>query len=342
MENEIIPKEEKKLNFWQKFSTVEKSFWITISILIIVVLSLSQIGQNKLKKLGVKESIISLKEIEKNLFKKENLLNDELEVHLGKVKNNINREIDTAFDYAFRNIDSYLDWHYSVVGEYIQLGTLATGELTITIQEKLLGGEFNKKLQLANHNISVGYKESVHKYYETFKGVALLDVSQTQNKDILNALDLDMQNFMKLQTGKTLLVGAGMSGALLTKMAARLASKTVLKVIAKAGVKTATKVGATSAAALAGLSCGALAPACGAGLALVTWFSVDAVFVSLDEYMHRDELKVELVNQLKIQSTKLRNKYKRMYSQNFKEISEKLKKEYSTIETKKTVRESIW
>jgi len=342
MENKISNNEIKKQNFWQKLSTMEKSFWITIGVLVLMVLGLSQIGEKRQEKLNVKESIISLHQIEKNLVKNQDILDDELNVNLEDVKGSIDKEIDVAFEYAFNNIDGYLDWHYSIVGEYVQMGTLATGELSNTIQTKLLGGEFNKKLQFANENIGDTYKVSVDKYYSKFKDLALQDINETQNFDTLNDVDLDMENFIKLQQGKMALVGAGLSGAILTKMAARLAGKTVLKVAAKATAKTATKLGATATAAAAGLSCGPMAPVCGTGLALVTWFSVDAVFVNVDEYLNREELKEELLEQLKIQKIRLKNSYKEMYGNHFKNLSTDLIEKYSTIETKKTVRESIW
>ena len=73
------------------------------------------------------------------------LINDqrtELQNKLTGIKNNTFIELkkyheEVLFPRIDRNVDAYLDWYYSITGEYIRLGNLATGNIEEHMRRKL-------------------------------------------------------------------------------------------------------------------------------------------------------------------------------------------------------------
>ena len=334
-------KKREEKNFWQKMSFFEKSFWTTLLILFSFVGVLSLLGQNNLEEFGTHKTIIETKEIEKILLKSQDKLNISLKDNLKSLQLSIDTEIDKAFDYADNHIENYLDWHYSVVGEYTMLGAAATGSLERKIKNKLLGGEFTKTITRANANIAKQYSVSLDEYYTDFKKVALSGVDGELNTEALKRVDIDTSSFLKLQEVKVGL-GAVMGASLITKIASRIAAKSFTKIVVKSSAKMATKILSSSAAAATGLTCGPLAWICAPIAAGVTWLSVDYIFVTVDEVRSRAAMRQEVIAILKREKLSLKNEYKKFYLAEFKRVNEALITRYKKVKTKKTIRESIW
>lgn len=51
----------------------------------------------------------------------------------------IERQIDKAFAPVYERIPAFLDWHYSIVGQYTELGQAALGALEEAIESRLFG-----------------------------------------------------------------------------------------------------------------------------------------------------------------------------------------------------------
>ncbi len=74
----------------------------------------------------------------------------------------INTQIDGFFDIVENNVDKFLDWHYSIKGDYSELalfiakktGLNAEDALFNKLQEKLLGADYKQRLKTMTDNIS--------------------------------------------------------------------------------------------------------------------------------------------------------------------------------------------
>ena len=325
-----------------KMSLAEKSFWATLLFLMLGVSFLWFLGQHNTTHIPiVREKIISIKPFEKLFAKNTEEFSLELTSKLSTLEEKINNEMDKVFSYGMENIDTYLDWHYSVIGEYTKLGTMATGELANTIEHKLLGSRFQKKLKEANSNISGEYKELAKSYYKSVEKRLLKDVEIDKNRDVLKDVNDEVDGFLALQREKVGVVGLGLGTAMISKMALRFASKSLVKVTTKVALKTATKFATAGAASLTGLACGPAAVVCGVAAGVTTWFGVDYIFVVVDEMQNREKFKKEILEDLRVQKQHLKFEYEKMYAQSFKKMSEELEKSYSEIEIKKTIREQF-
>lgn len=217
----------------------------------------------------------------------------------------IDRQIGRAFEPAYDRLGPLLDRHYSVRGQYEELILLTAGGEDLWIANRLFAG-LETRLNTAYRHIRVALRQEAEQIAETAPrpseitpGCGESDTLET-TWDSLTADSAD--RFMAV----TLPVGgiAALSGAVAAKTATTTATKAfgkkVLTLVAgKTGVKWLAKM-------LAGTGIGAglgsfLGPlgtvggtVVGGLVALISWLSVDAAAVGIDEHLHREELEHEL------------------------------------------------
>jgi hypothetical protein len=117
--------------------------------------------------------------------------------------------------------------------------------------------------------------------------------------------------------------GKAFAKALSTKIAAKLSASTLAKLAAKAGI--------SGSSAVAGVTCGPAAPLCAAGLAVGTWFAVDAAAVTVEEKVTREKFKAEIMTDVYEHTANLgaetKAKYADMLARGIQEVdSAKLRK----------------
>lgn len=73
-----------------------------------------------------------------NLKKYDDNITRSLKQETTKIYDAININIDDAFNSIEENLDVFLDFHYSVAGEYTELGATAINNIEATIEKKLI------------------------------------------------------------------------------------------------------------------------------------------------------------------------------------------------------------
>ena len=302
---------------WRQQTLFSKTFWSMIGLLAISYITLQSVAlyfnysDSKLKssitniqydKLNsnvkeVKESIMQVY-LFQEIFEKtstKTYLENRLSDHKNRLDSIINSELYYAFSYVESSVDKFLDYHYSVIGEYQTLAAAATHDLENMIQEKLLSHTFHNQLKQAIRNINVAYIEEIKTYTNEIESVALQNVDQSINEEFLTSLYTDIKQFENLQFIKlSTAIAVPIGTKIIAVVGAKIAAKLAIKTTAKASAKFAT----SGLAALGGVVCGPFAPLCGGALAVTAWFGTDAVVVSVDEYYNRDELKQEIINMI--------------------------------------------
>ncbi|MFV7791439.1 hypothetical protein ACNO6Z_11405, partial [Aliarcobacter lanthieri] len=78
--------------------------------------------------------------LKQNIEKYHNDILQNLEMTKQDIDKIITENIDKTFDELINNnVDKYLDFHYSVIGEYTELFAFTFGDMNKVINEKLLG-----------------------------------------------------------------------------------------------------------------------------------------------------------------------------------------------------------
>lgn len=325
-------------------------FWTTIIVLISITLVLVIIALMRQEKLEIKtlkspitKTILS-NEIRENIEKySPNILNN-----LNTTKTDIQNSIDTNIDKLFneiieKNIDTYLDFHYSIMGEYIQLGSMALGKMDEIISEKLLGKDFNNKLNIVSNDILNESYEKIKNHLDFTKNIATKNVDLELNKKDLALAVKNIEDDLKynlMERTATVIVSSAITTKIVSSIAAKLSAKIVAKSGTKAGIKLGAKATAASAGATSGLICGPVAPLCGIVAGTVAWFATDAAILSLDELFNKEDLRNEIIETLNEIKKELKLQYNPIFNQ-LDEISIKYQGDLKNTQTKKRVIDNI-
>jgi len=290
------------------------------------------------------EVIVDSDKMRQNLENNETLQHivKDLQTKIEDTKKNINLESKKLFETAHKNIDAFLDFHYSVIGEYIELGSMATGKMEEHIQQRLFGNSFSIEMQKMLQRISENHKKNIQSHLDVIGSYANKGVDPSLNTQAIARLKEDIHHHILLQQGKigTLIIATlatKISKVVATKLAAKQASIIASKVGAKAGMKSA----AAATGATAGVACGPLVWLCSPIAAATLWFGTDAVVVSVDEHLHRATFKQEIISALNNQQNRLSNKLSNHYEESIKEFSTNAQQSYKETTTKEKKRVKI-
>jgi hypothetical protein len=360
-DNNEMEESDKIVENSKKMGKFEKIFWITIAFFVFAYLILYFFAYKNTQHINkqtsqdekpiLKQHIKTIIEIvDDNETIKNNLENNEaissIQQNLELKKENMNLIIENRINQAFlpvyNNIDSFLDYHYSVIGEYSELGAAATGEIGESIKNRLFGEQFDTNLEQAQSQINNAYVEKLKEHIKHINDQALNDVNLSLNSDVLLKLNQDIEKRFTAQEVKVgLVLGSATAIKIISIIGGKIATKTVTKIAAKSTLKMTTKTTATSSAAAAGTLCGPLAWICSPVAATVAWFGTDAALISVDEYMNRDEFKKEITTMIDEQKNELTDKMKSLYSKQFSADSILVQNTFKNTTIKKEVKKTI-
>lgn len=201
------------------------------------------------------------------------------------------------------NIPEFLDWHYTVVGQYTELALAAAGQLEQEIERRLFGN-LPEQVELASGAIATVQESEARALLAQCidSEVQLLDADRETRElhvRMLNEAVGDTLRRLAASAGVSGsgAVGAGVAGGLLVKaMVKKLLASIAVKTTGKSGAKAvgSWKAAAALAAALSPL--GPVGTAVGGVLgAAGGWLIVDRLAVEVDELLNRGDFERELV-----------------------------------------------
>jgi hypothetical protein len=277
---------------------------------------------------------ISVEEIDGRWFEKGTLatireLQLQMASELEPLRKELIAEIDSSFDLAASKTDVFLDWYYSLGGEYGRIVKMAAGDLESHMAEKL-----SEKLEL--DSVFAGFEEKLgklsklqgeaqaHFEREREKILAANRIDQDESQKIIvvaqappELLELPQPIWLtNLETRLGLSVVTGLAAGavsgtvssiivqrLLGGQAFKLAVQTVVRVVAtKAGGRL---VGA-GAGAVAGGAAGSVVPGVGtvvggivgAAVGLATAVGVDKIMLEIEQAVNREAFRAEIISSL--------------------------------------------
>ena len=304
-------------------STMARAFLLTIIILALpffyAAIKLNAVDPAVFET-GVTEAAGLINPCKPNAAARERLigrLNGRVEVQrqraLQDADTSLEQGLERLFSDAEKGVDSYLDWYFTVFGEYQRLAAVFAEDLTAATGDKLqqylfAQSDFDNRLIRLEHEVE---QQAV----ERFAVMAPHLSSEIDNAPcdigglVLTPLaELD-RDTLRASAATTSGVGAGIvtSKALAKKtaaaVAAKLAAKKSLQTSAALSSKALAKKG-TSSLLSAGIGTALCAPSgpvaviCGVTAGLVTWLTVDKALIELDEALNREEMRAELLEVL--------------------------------------------
>lgn len=317
-------------------SKFSKYFWNTIIIIFVVYIIIAifalinNSSSNEQKKPLIGSFLTeTTNKVIKNLENSEPDIRDKFLKSKNEILQNIDENIDETFEVVInKNIDVFLDFHYSLIGGYIELYTMTFSNYEELISEKLFGDSFVKNFDKAKINIDNFYNEKEKEDLEFIKNKAMNGIDLELNRDELNKMN---ELFIKeLNFQKSQLIAGGVGSVIAVRLAAtissKIASKIALKTGTKAAVKSSAKVAAVTTGATSGVACGPFAIICAPALAIGGWMATDIAINTADEQLNRESFKKE-IEELIIEEKKfLKNNMKSIYINAFNKTLEEYMK----------------
>jgi hypothetical protein len=241
----------------------------------------------------------------------------------------IDQALDALFAEAETGVEHYLDWYFSVIGEYERiaarigsrsadrLGALVDAELEKAL---LAGPRIGPRLSEANRQVAA-------RAAENFSSVASRLGSRLQRESgskpcwterlqlpAIPAIERDVRAASASLAAGGLVVGLATSrvvaGKLSQSVVSRLAAKRAYGSAATVagrivGKRAGSIIVAGGTATTACAPGGPLALICGLVAGVVTWVTVDKALVVIDEFRFRDEMRAEILDSLREQKAEL-------------------------------------
>lgn len=216
--------------------------------------------------------------------------------------------INESYDKRIENVDSYLDWYYSLPADYERLVKAVTGTAEEFVEE-----QFTAKIEAGIDDSAIsdafsefeGRTEQIKADAESTLQAAeiseipnmsdwLLETEVTLNTDFLSESMAPVQKFSDTEAMRPLVgAGAGLAAGVMTKAITK-------PFFNKFVTKISTALGSRGLGAAAGGAAGTIAGPLGtiAGIAAGTALGVgvDAAMLAFDEMQNRDTYKQEIVD----------------------------------------------
>ncbi|GAA6900634.1 hypothetical protein VN0365_00240 [Helicobacter pylori] len=260
--------------------------------------------------------------IKNNLDSHQQEISDLLSSSKDKMYSKVDAQIDNLFDPIENNVDKFLDWHYSLKGNYSELALLVAKKLGLSVedalfnklQEKFLGADYKQRLQTMTDNISDAFISLLRQHKKDTEKIATQGVAGiSQVVESLKNIDDRIERDLQLKMGFAAAIGltAGMGAGALMK---RLAPNLVEKLGTKLGAKFLAKFGIAVGGVLSTLG-------------------ADVAFNYIDEWLHRDDFKKEVLNNINEVKKNLKESYKISFDNGITKFSQGLQEDLKNIET---------
>ncbi|GAA7352196.1 hypothetical protein MLS217_06670 [Helicobacter pylori] len=251
--------------------------------------------------------------IKNNLDSHQQEISDLLSSSKDKMYSKVDAQIDNLFDPIENNVDKFLDWHYSLKGNYSELALLVAKKLGLSVedalfnklQEKFLGADYKQRLKTMTDNISDAFISLLHQHKKDTEKIAtqgVADISQVVEslKNIDDQIERDLQ--LKMGFAATIGLTAGVGASVLME---KLAPKLVKKLGAKLGAKFLAKFGG----------------------GVLSTLGADVAFNYIDEWLHRDDFKKEILNNINEMKKNLKESYKTGFDNSITKFSQGLQED---------------
>ncbi|GAA6937322.1 hypothetical protein CHC167_00170 [Helicobacter pylori] len=260
--------------------------------------------------------------IKNNLDSHQQEISDLLSSSKDKMYSKVDAQIDNLFDPIENNVDKFLDWHYSLKGNYSELALFVAKKLCLSVedalfnklQEKFLGADYKQRLKTMTDNISDAFISLLRQHKKDTEKIATQGVADIpQVVESLKNIDDRIERDLKLKMGFAAAIGAT-AGVGAGKLMKRLVPKLVEKLGTKLGAKFLVKFG---------IAVGGVLPTLGADVALNY----------IDEWLHRDDFKKEILNNINEVKKNLKESYKTGFDNSITKFSQEFQKDLKNIET---------
>lgn len=266
---------------------------------------LSLMGQRSLTQLaGIESRCVSPQRERQVKAQSVQHLESQSAAGLARIESRLDDQLNVIYQSAEQGVDEFLDWHYSIRGQYSQLGVWAASRLggesyEAFIQSRMMSyisGPMEEKLAALDSDIQSAFQfevASLGRQHASYLNT-LMDEDCLQLGLAVPALPMQLA-----RTTAGLGSIAGLSSYAATRLGFRFAMQRGGQAVAtRSASRFASRAATTGVSSSSGVLCGPLVVVCAPVLAAGAWIGTDWLINRADEAMHREELKQLLMNAL--------------------------------------------
>ena len=204
----------------------------------------------------------------------------------------VDEVVSKLYEPVYSAVPAYVDFHYSIIGEYTELSAALSGKMSAELQSRLFNN-FDANLKKTGAKLDGLFIERYKQALDSGTRERL-EGGLDRPGPITNFVLQDSLSRAKTTAPvATAAAGVAGSGAIRT-LTATMAKKLLAKTVVKATTKGAAALAGGGTGALACSWGGPLAVLCGVAGAAVAWVATDAAIINVDEALNRDEFEAEL------------------------------------------------
>lgn len=256
-----------------------------------------------------------------------------------RAETRIDQELDQLFAKVEGGVDTYLDWYFSVVGEYTRIAaSIFQREANHLEQRLFVDTGVGEALAEASRRMAADAAPQLTAVAAQLGPRLRTEASshpclrQAIDLPKLPAIERDIVH-VSASIASGMVVGAltarVAAGRLSTAAAARLASRRAYgsaagvagRVVGKRGGSLLASAGAGAAACAPG---GPLALLCGLVTGAITWITVDKAVVMIDELRFRDEMRAEILDAVREQKAELAREMRAAHGAGIDAVAQRL------------------
>ena len=268
---------------------------------------------------------VAVDEIDGVLYKEGTriLIDDEKVYFTAKTKAELEEIANEYFDEMTVNVDAYLDWYYSIGGQYSQLWNMIKGIVDRNIEEAIgdLMEEKMAELIVPSHDIAERMETVIAENDELFRQAVghILDenkIIEKRNEEYIVASSVSLEDLVQANLPSTVFspsinaaigVGAGTASGIII---GRIASRSIRSAAGKLAVKAASKpilnkLGGAKIGGAIGTIAGPLGTAVGILGGFIAGEVVSWATIKLDESLNREEYRISIVEDIEIERSQV-------------------------------------
>lgn len=222
---------------------------------------------------------------------------------LSRINTDIDTRVARAFTPAAAGVDLFLDWNFSLRGQYTQLafmGRSAVAEMTFADYiggriDSYVGSVVEPGLSTIDEALASSFVEQVQQIYRA-QDELMAQLSATADCLTLPQPTLALGDYMNKS-----LVGAGSGAGIIAarasmRMGSRVVSRTATKRVISGGfARLSGRLASSAAAGGSGALCGPLVFVCAPVLAAATWVGTDLLINEVDESLNREQMRADMM-----------------------------------------------
>lgn len=233
----------------------------------------------------------------------------------------MDQQLESVFQHAEPGIEGFLDWNFSLRGQYAQLmymGASAVGEGTFSdyVARKMdehVGDNLAPLLMTMDENLRNDFMVEIQHLYAQ-QSAMLESLANSANCLGLSAPGLSLNEYMSKSP-----VGAGSGAGILAarasmRVGSRVVSRTASRrVVSGAFARLTGRAASSAAAGSTGVLCGPFVWVCAPALAAGAWVMTDLAINEIDQAINREDMRQDMLAVLEDERQQLRQQLMHHY-----------------------------